>query len=183
MTPDQAARIQQQMLGNPESMKVFVRAFAFLQPTLPCSPNRLSPRQMIQNMMKSMDPKTLAALSKQAGMEMSEDQAAKVRSEVIIKCCSDSPALQMTCQLLTCMATLADGRGNEEHEARAYGEAVQGCCRASMSRTCPSVCTTFVTSLCGLSQRRWRDMPSRPSRKWSRSRTSCLANRCFGYPS
>mmetsp|Transcript_7498 Transcript_7498/g.21210 ORF Transcript_7498/g.21210 Transcript_7498/m.21210 type:complete len:600 (-) Transcript_7498:279-2078(-) len=54
MTTEQQAKMQQEMMSNPETMK------------------------MMQNMMQSMDPATLAALSKQAGMEISEQQAAQM---------------------------------------------------------------------------------------------------------
>ena len=105
MTPEQQAKMQQEMLSNPDTLKV--------RPPVPClrvqinllgslhsllremekcwgclaapddntpPPLAASPAsQMVQNMMQSMDPKTMAALSKQAGMELSEEQAAKVR--------------------------------------------------------------------------------------------------------
>eukprot|EP00873_Tetraselmis_striata_P012198 jgi/Tetstr1/432462/TSEL_021838.t1 len=55
MSAEQRERMQQDMMSNPDSVK------------------------MVSKMMDSMDPKTLAAMSKSAGMEISEEQAAKMK--------------------------------------------------------------------------------------------------------
>lgn len=55
LSEEQKAKMQADMMNNPDSVK------------------------MMSRMMDSMDPKTLAAMSKQAGMEISEEQAAKMK--------------------------------------------------------------------------------------------------------
>jgi hypothetical protein len=76
LSEEQKAKMQADMMNNPDSVK------------------------MMSRMMDSMDPKTLAAMSKQAGMEISEEQAAKV-GQRITKVYQGSP--QHGCHLLRIM--------------------------------------------------------------------------------
>lgn len=73
--------------------------------------------------MKSMDPKTLAALSKQVGMEMSEEQAAKVTASARARhccCCRPMMMIIISDHANPCPPSLrpsADDRHAQEHEA------------------------------------------------------------------